>query len=245
MNTQTRQAVPPPSSSSELSSLAARISRGAIVTYQVLLFALILLRPELDPSWHMVSEWALGRLGWLMSIAFVVSASSYASLFVLLKSHAKGWQGRLGLVLLLICVVGTTGVGLCTMDPPETRALSLVGTLHVVFGASALALLPFAALFLNLSLALKNEAWAPARKVLLWTAALPLFGFAGFAAYTAIFVAPLGEGAYGPGVHLGWPPRIALLTYMVWIVILTTQALRIHRGARPVALPGLNTARAV
>ena len=59
----------------------------------------------------------------------------------------------------------------------------------------------------------------------------PLFGFLSFAVYSAIFVFPLGPGAYGPGVNIGWPPRFAFLTYMLWVVILGWQATRCSRRA--------------
>jgi hypothetical protein len=42
---------------------AAKIAMGAVILYQVLLLALIPLRPELDPSWHTISEWAIGPYG--------------------------------------------------------------------------------------------------------------------------------------------------------------------------------------
>jgi hypothetical protein len=72
---------------------------------------------------------------------------------------------------------------------------------------------------------------APARRILLWTAGLPLFGFLSFAVYSAIFVFPLGPSAYRPGVNTGWPPRFAFLTYMLWVVILGWQATRCSRRA--------------
>jgi hypothetical protein len=103
--------------------------------------------------------------------------------------------------------------------------LSTRGTLHVIFGTSQLALLPFAALLINLSLARKSQTWARARRVLLWTAGLPLCGFGAFVLYSAIFVFPLGTQAYGPGVNIGWPPRVAFFTYMLWLVTLAWQAI--------------------
>jgi hypothetical protein len=109
----------------------------------------------------------------------------------------------------------------------------------VIFGTSQLVLLPFAALFINLSLARSNETWRPARRLLLWTAGLPLFGFLSFAVYSAIFVFPLGPGAYGPGVNIGWPPRFAFLTYMLWVVILGWQAIRCsHRTSTELQAKG-------
>ena len=220
------------STSAAISTRAARLAIVAIVSYQILLIALIFLRPDLAPSWHTISEWAIGPYGWMMSGAFLISALSYATLFLMLKSQLHGSLGRMELGILLICLIGATGVGIFTTDPmPLHFPLSTRGTLHVIFGTSQLVLLPFAALLINLSLARNNEAWRSARRVLLWTAGLPLFGFLSFAVYSAIFVFPLGPGAYGPGVNIGWPPRFAFLTYMLWVVILGWQAIRCSRRA--------------
>jgi hypothetical protein len=206
---------------------------AAIITYQLVLIALIFLRPDLAPSWHTISEWAIGPYGWVMSMAFLVSALSYGAVFMFLRSQVHGVLGRIGLAILLICVVGAAGVGMFTTDPmPMHFPLSPRGMLHVVFGTSQLVLLPFAALFINLSLA-RNETWRKARRVLLWAAGLPLFGFLGFAVYSAIFVFPLGPNAYGPGVNIGWPPRFAFFTYMLWVLILGWQAIRCGRDFSP------------
>lgn len=209
---------------------AARLSIAAVITYQVLLIALIFIRPDLDPSWRTISEWAIGPFGWLMVVAFLLSATSYASLFVAIKSQVQGW-GKIGLGILLICFIGTVGVGVFRTDPmPITpqKGLTTTGALHVLFGTSALVLLPFAALLINLSLAIKNKAWATARRALLWTAGLPMLGFAGSITHLAIFVMPLGDDAYGPGVPLGWPPRVLFLTYMVWLITLAWQAIKVR-----------------
>jgi len=211
---------------------AAWTAIAAIVLYQLVLVALILLRPDLDPSWHTISEWAIGPHGWVMSLAFLVSALSYAATWSLVRPHLRGLAGRIGICLLGVCVVGATGVGLFTTDPLGTppTALSTTGTLHVLFGVSQLVLLPFAALLVTLSLARQGAAWLPARRVLFAIAGVPLLGFLAFAAYTAVFVVPLGPGAYGPGVNIGWPPRVAFLSYAVWVVVLASQALRLRKA---------------
>lgn len=110
-------------------------------------------------------------------------------------------------------------------------------------------LLPFAALLINLSLALKNhlvpcvqfcnsgdlqyctsgtQAGVTTRRALLWTAGLPLLGLVGFVVHLAIFVMPLGAEAYGPGVPIGWPPRFLFLSYMVWLITLALQAIKLR-----------------
>jgi hypothetical protein len=90
---------------------------GAIISYQILLIVLIFLRPDLDPSWHTISEWAIGRHCRIVSGAFMVSGLSYAALFAMLRSQVRGVIGRIGLGLLLICAIGATGMGFCTTDP--------------------------------------------------------------------------------------------------------------------------------
>jgi hypothetical membrane protein len=210
-----------------VSTTAARLAKGAIVAYQIVLVVLIFLRPDLDPSWHSISEWAIGPHGWMMSAAFLVSAVSYATLLFMLRTQLNGTIGGIGFGILLVCAIGAAGVGIFTTDPmPLHPSLSRIGTLHVICGTSQLLLLPFAALLINLSLARMNPIWASARRALRWTAGLPLFGFLCFALYTAIWVAPLGPNAYGPGVNIGWPPRFAFFTYMLWVVVLASLAIK-------------------
>jgi len=214
----------------------------AIVLYQLTLVGLIFLRPDLNPAWHTISEWAIGPNGWVMSLAFFMSAVSYAATWVLVRPHVRGVTGGVGLWLLGVCVVGALGVSIFTTDPLGTppSALSSTGRLHVLFGTIQLVLLPFAALLLGLSLGRKSAAWSAVRRVLLATAGLPLAGFLGFVAYTVLFVVPLGPGAYGPGVNIGWPPRFAFFAYAVWVVTLASQALRLRHREKPRAerVPG-------
>ncbi len=210
---------------------AARLSIVAVVTYQLLLIALIFIRPDLDPYWHTLSEWALGPHGWIMSIAFLISATSYGSLLVAVRSQVRGVVGAIGFAILAICFVGTFGVGVFTTDPFDIPKLTTTGILHIITGSSALMLLPFAALLINLSLALKNQAWARARRLMIWTAFLPLAGLAGFIVHLAIFVIPLGDNAHGPGVPLGWPARFLFLTYMVWLIVLACQVIKLNASS--------------
>ena len=230
------------SSVREISVPAARLAIAAMLIYHVTLIALIFLRPDLDPSWHTISEWAIGPYGWIMTAAFLISGLTYASLFVAIRSQMRGTLGKIGLVILLICTIGTVGVGIFTTDPMPfgVTALSTTGILHIIFGTTAMTLLPFGALLINLSLALKNEAWASARRALLWTAGVPFLGSASATAYTIIFVVPLGPTAYGPGVHIGWPPRVIFWSYMIWLITLAWQAMKLRRQAS-CAQPGSAT----
>ena len=205
---------------SGVSTRAAWLTIGTGVAYQALLGALIFSRPDLDASWHSVSEWAIGSDGWIMSGTFLVCSISYLSLFVLLRRQLRSPMGRIGLGILLTCAVGVAGAGIFTTDPmPFRPPLSIRGTLHVACGTSQLVLFPLAALLISRSLANIQGEWPTARKIVQWTAWLPLFAFLCFAVFTALFVVPLGPHAYGPGVNIGWPPRLAFFTYTLWTLI--------------------------
>src|SRR6188768_4047743 len=91
------------------------------VTYQVLLIILIFLRPDIHPYSNTISEWAIGKYGWLMQVAFFCSALSYLFLFLSIKKEVQDFWGKLGLLLLFICFTGTAGVGVFVTDayPPD------------------------------------------------------------------------------------------------------------------------------
>ena len=215
-----------------VSPTAARLSIAAVVAYQILLAALLFIRSDLDPSWQTISVYAIGRHGWIMSLAFLFSAVSYGALFVALRSQIRGVSGRIGLSLLLICTIGTAGAGLFVTDPIATpqNALSTAGTLHAIGASSALLLLPFAALLINLNVGRKNQGWSSARRLLQWTAGLPMFGLVAFAV-AIVNVVPVDDNnipRYGPGVNIGWPNRILLLIYMAWLTPLAWQAIKLR-----------------
>jgi len=204
---------------------AARISIVAIIIYHILLFALIFIRPELDPYWHPISEWAMGRHGWIMIMAFLISATSYGALFVAVRKEVKGWSGKIGLGILFSCFIGTILVGVCVTDPmpaPGNEAhevtLTTTGILHMIGGGSALFLLPFAAMLININLTRRNKAFEGSKRALLITGFIPLAGWIGFMIHLNLYVIPLGDYAYGPQVPLGWPPRLLLLTYACWVI---------------------------
>jgi hypothetical protein len=213
------------------SLLLAKVAMTAIIAYQLLLIALIFLRPDLDPTWHSISEWAIGKYGWLMTTAFLISGISYACMFFALRKEVSGKMGKTGIILFLICVIGTVGVGIFTADPiqmighPTTR-----GLLHIILGSAALIIFPFASLIITLNIANKNKLWASAKRTLQLTGFIPLLGFLCFIIYTIIFVMPKGPNAYGPGVNIGVPPRIAFLSYMIWIVIMASKFINVKNN---------------
>jgi len=207
--------------------VAARVAITAILAYQALSVAAVVANPQWNPLTRQLSEYALGHQGWLQVAAFLASALSYAALFVALRPHVHGAAGRAGLGILLYCVLATIGVGVFVTDPMTTPpgAVSIRGTLHVVFGLSALVLLPVAALLLTRSLARTHPTRSPSRRALYRIAFLPLTGF-------ALIWVPEVAGLIRTG---GWPDRVLFLTYTAWVIAV---------ALRPTRRPGRSPHRA-
>jgi hypothetical protein len=208
---------------------AARLSGGAAAAFVILLAALHLIRPDLDPSWRFISEYEIGDFGWLMSLAFLSLAVSYVALFIAVRPQLRGIGGYIGLVCLLISAAGLTLAAIFTTDPITTNpdAMTTSGQLHSLGGTLGFAM-PFASVLVSWSLA-RHPAWSSARQPLLWAAGLTAIGF--LASIVSLMTLIPGDGHFGPDVPVGWPLRFEIVTYCVWLIVTAWQALQV-RSAR-------------
>jgi hypothetical protein len=190
----------------EFSRNAAWFSFGASAAFMLCLGALHVLKLDLDPSWHFISEYEIGAYGWLMRLAFFALAFSCASLCVAIISQVRTVGGYLGLALLVLSAVGMAIAG--TFAPGRIKGLHELGAM--------LDSVPFAALLINWSLS-RNAAWAPIRRLLGWTAGIPLFGLVIFIISMAVLL-PRHGGQPGPDVLVGWPNRIMILAHCAWLM---------------------------
>jgi hypothetical protein len=210
----------------EIPPTAARLSFAAAATFLVLLVALHYLKPGLDPSWRMVSEYEIGRYGWVMVVAFLSLASSCVALIAAIKPQIRTTGGRIGLALLLISASGMTVAAIFTSDPitASRSELTTHGNLHGLGALLGIPSFPVAATLISLSLA-RDQGWSAARRSLLWMAALTWIGLLVFISSVAIML-PRGTGEFGPDVLIGWPNRLLVLSYSTWLMIVAWQAIR-------------------
>jgi hypothetical protein len=98
-----------------------------------------------------------------------------------------------------------------TTDPiaASQDELTTHGNLHGLGALLGIPGFPIAAALIGRSLA-RNQAWSPARRSLLRTAALTRIGLLVFASSVA-FLLPQGNGGFGPDVPIGWPNRLLVL----------------------------------
>jgi hypothetical protein len=210
-----------------ISGTVASLSFTGAVSFIVLLTALHLIKPELDPSWHFISEYAIGENGWMMVLAFLSLAFSYVTLFLALRTQIRSIGGTIGLGSLLLSATGLTIAGLFTTDPitASEAARTASGKLHEL--GALLDVTPIAAVLINWSLARRNAAWSPARRSLLLTGVLPLIGLVVFMGSVAMMLP--SDGKFGPDVLVGWPNRFLMLTYCAWLMTLALQAAQLRK----------------
>jgi hypothetical protein len=200
---------------------AARVSLSLGVLYSVLLLSLHVIKPELDPTWNFISEYALGKFGWLMTVTFLALAGSQISLFFAIRTQVKTVIGYIGLFLLVLSAIGILITALFQTDPITTDqgAMTQSGTMHVI-GAS-LDWTPFAALFISLSLA-RTKVWSIKKRSMLITAAITII-------LTIVFIATVAsapDGKFGPGVYAGLVGRFLIWSYLGWIATVALHIIR-------------------
>ncbi len=210
-----------------ISRTAARLSLAAAATFLVLLAALHFIKPELDPSWRVISEYAIGRYGWIMVLAFLSLAVSCVALFVAIRSQIRTIGGKIGLAFLLVAAAGLIIAAIFTTDPitASQDELTTHGNLHAL-GAALGTGFPIAATLIGVSLA-RNQAWSSARRSLLWAAVVAWIGFLVFALSMAVMFPD--DGTFGPDVLIGWPNRFMMVAYSAWLMVVAWRAARLSR----------------
>jgi len=102
---------------SSISLPAARVSFAAAAAFLVLFAVLHVIKPELDPSWRMGSEYGIGDYGWVMTIALFSMALSCVALFAAVRSEIETIGGRIGLGLLLVVAAALVVGGILSWIP--------------------------------------------------------------------------------------------------------------------------------
>lgn len=222
-------AVVPNSDTSSISRPAAQLAMVAAFAALLALASLHVLSPEFDPSWRMVSEYANGHYGWVLSVMFVTWGASTLALVAALRSEARTTPIKIGLVILTLA-----GIGEAMAAPFDINH----DTLHGVAGVLGVGGLPIAAMLISVGLG-RRAAWASARRSLLWTANLTWVSVLLLAATFMVMIVtfsqvPGGLPAHPPKVlpHgviglVGWANRLLVVLYCAWAITVARQALKL------------------
>jgi hypothetical protein len=194
---------------------SAGIALIAVGGFALLLVLLHFLKPENDPSWRMISEYEIGRWGWLMRLAFFCWSVSYFALAVAL------WHQVLFVdeVLLFVIAVGALGAAVFAPDPITTPqgSRTRANELHALSGVLVIFGLPITATIIDWNVG-GNPLVASIQPYLPWMSVVVWLGFGVFAGAMVFFGAK--KIPLGPQAKIGWPNRFMVFTYVAWLILI-------------------------
>jgi hypothetical protein len=217
---------------SRISAPAAWLAIAASVATLLLLASLHVLSPEFDPSWRMVSEYALGRYGTVLSLMFFAWAASSWALAAAIWSQAATRTARTGVLILLVAGLGEAMAAVFDIRHD-------VG--HSVAGLLGVAGLPIAAVLISLGLR-GDQTWHASGRQLLrlahltWASVVLLIGtmilmmiqFARVNGGKLPQHAPKMLPAGVMGLD-GWANRLIVVSFCLWVAATAWQAINLRR----------------
>jgi hypothetical protein len=196
----------------QVSFWAAAVSVGALA-------ALHVLSPELDPTWRMVSDYALGHYSWVLTLMFWSMSLSCVALFVAIRTQPPTLAGKIGLAFLLTTALGLAIGGAFDVTTQPHGWGFAIGVPSQVIGS----------LLISTSL-VRSPGWSSARRPLLWSANLV---WVSLAVMVALLFAGLSQtgGKFGPSVLVGIPNRLVMVCYGAWLMVTAWRASRLDHAA--------------
>ncbi|HEY3386087.1 MAG TPA: DUF998 domain-containing protein [Saprospiraceae bacterium] len=178
--------------------------------------------PEFQPSWRMISEYALGKFDGLITAFFLLWGACSILLAILLWNEITTVWGTIGVVLLLVSAIGQIMGGL----------FDLKHKLHGLAFLLGVPALPIAALLISYNL-IQLDDWSQHKSIILLSAhstwiSLVLMGVAMGVMMSGFKKAglPMEQNAPVPdkvpeGVIAlaGYANRLLVLSYVLWLIV--------------------------
>lgn len=198
---------------------SARVAMLATALSAAALIALHVASPEFALSWRMVSEYANGSHGWLLTCVFLLWSASSIALAVALARLGATRLGKIGLGFLLVAAVGQAMGGLFDIN-------------HALHGPAAMIGIPtlcLAAVVLNRAMRGVDSIDAPPT----WSAHLPWISFVLMITALVLFMSALSTAgidmskqskpldALPAGVtgYVGWANRLLFVASYAWVIL--------------------------
>ena len=208
---------------------AINFSRAAMalaVAFLAILFSLHFIKPEFDPSWRLISEYEVGRFGWLMTLAFVCWGGSVLTLQQAIQTSMRTTSGRIGRWWLGLIGVAMIGAGVFRTTASDDPNITTAAILHLAFAAIVVLTFPLAASLVAGTLA-RHPNWVAVRGWLVGVTIFVWFSLLAFFAWSIVasMIHPTAEG-FSPQLRLGWPNRFVAVAYSVWLIVVARYAAR-------------------
>lgn len=203
--------------------MLAYLTLGSGLLSLLSLLILHFVSPEYQPSWRMISEYALGKYKWLITSFFVFWSLSTFLLALLLWGQVSGIWARIGLILLLVSGIGEFMGG----------AFDIKHKLHGLAFSLGVPTLPLAALILSYQL-IRQDSWAIHKSSILYSAHATWISLILMAVTMIVMISgfkkagiPMGPDIEPPesvpaGVIAvsGYANRILVFCYILWLLVM-------------------------
>ncbi|HQQ97068.1 MAG TPA: DUF998 domain-containing protein [Cyclobacteriaceae bacterium] len=212
---------------------AVLLSIASGIMQILLLAALHFLSPKFDPTWRVISEYALGQFSWVLSLMFITGALNVWALVYSLKNEIITKSGRVGLVFLIISGIGTALAAVFEIPHPLHNIAGLLGVLG----------LPLGAMLVSISIS-RMPRWMNAKNVILWTANLTWIGLAVFVVSMIVLMVTYARAGgdmsikpdaiekvlpHGTIAYNGIANRILVLLTPLWTIAVARQLIKFEQ----------------
>ncbi len=202
---------------------------GAVISLLCLLI-LHFVSPEFDPSWRMISEYALGNHKWLITLFFVFWGTSSFFIILLLWNIVTTKWAKFAVLLICLSFVGQIMAAI----------FDVKHTLHGLAFLLGVPSLPIAALLVSYHL-IKKDNWKKYKSPILFSAHFTWISLVLMAVSMVLMISgfqkagiSIGEGIEPPksvpdGVIAlnGYANRILAFAYIYWLILIAKTYLKI------------------
>lgn len=212
------------------STTLARIVIAAAVLSLLFLLVLHFVSPEFGPSWRMVSEYALGKHQWALSLFFIFWGVSSITLGALLWNIVTTKAAKFGVILLFVSGIGSSSASLFDIEH----------SLHGLSGFLGIPTVIAASLLISYHLKHKED-WKPFIKPIIFNAHLTWVSLLVMVVTMVLMISgfqnagiEFKEGSEPPkfvpeGVIAlgGYANRILIIVYEYWLILVAKTYIRI------------------
>lgn len=197
---------------------ALKVSRISAIGFIGILLIHHIVNPDINPSWQPISMYALGKLGWLMNIAFVFLGVSFLALGIYIYKNVKTSGAKIGGVLMIIAAIGNFLAGIFNTDPIDSlpEQMTTSGSIH----AGAAGLLGFfiiATIFISFQF-LNQENLKPFKASVLATTGLVLIAEIVVIVAMGLYLAET-NGMLTPETPIGGLGRVVIIACTLWVIV--------------------------
>jgi hypothetical protein len=212
------------------SRLTALIAAASAMAVALIVVALHAIKPEFEPSWRFISEYAIGPHGWIMKLTFLIWSAGCFALALALRHEVTALPGKLGIAVLFVVALALIPAGLFAQDPVTAKPeeLTASGQIHAFASMIGVPGIPIAAMLTSTSLWRTNPAWRPYRLSIMATAHATWVSFVAMGIYM-VWALPR-TGGFNPELWAGWMNRLVVATYLVWQLTVACRLMMIGRA---------------